>query len=57
MVAEMDVETLEREALRLSPEDRARLATDLLESLDELPAENLDQVWLQEGARRAVRIG
>jgi hypothetical protein len=40
----MDVETLEREALRLSPEDRARLATGLLESLDELPPENVDRM-------------
>lgn len=56
MAAEMDVETLEREALRLSPEDRARLATGLLESLDELPPENVDRLWLEEASHRAAQI-
>lgn len=56
MAAEIDVETLEREALRLPPEERARLATELLESLDELPRGDLDKVWLDEAARRAAQI-
>jgi hypothetical protein len=56
MAAEMDVETLKHEALRLSPEDRVRLATDLLESLDELPPENVDRLWIEEAARRAPQI-
>ena len=56
MAATMDLETLEREALQLPAEERARLATELLESLDELPQGDIDKVWLEEAARRAVQI-
>lgn len=52
----MDVETLEREALRLPAEDRARLARELLDSLDELAPQELDRLWLSEAARRAEEI-
>ncbi len=52
----MDIESLEREALQLSPEDRARLAHDLLDSLDELSPEELDRLWLEEAGRRAAQI-
>ncbi len=56
MAATMDLETLEREALQLSTEERAHLATELLESLDELPPGDLDKLWLEEAARRAAQI-
>ncbi len=52
----MDVEALEREALRLPVEDRARLARELLDSLDALPPLELDRLWLEEAARRAAQI-
>lgn len=52
----MDVETLEREVLKLSAEDLARLLQELLESLDELPPQEIDRLWLSEAGRRAEEI-
>lgn len=44
----MDIQTLEREALSLPATDRARLAHELLESLDVLSVAELDALWLNE---------
>jgi putative addiction module component (TIGR02574 family) len=52
----MDVELIEREARKLPIEDRARLARDLLDSLDELAPQELDRLWLAEASRRAAQI-
>jgi Putative addiction module component len=52
----MDLDTLKREALRLPPEDRARLASELLKSLDGLPKRDADRLWLEEAARRAAQV-
>jgi Putative addiction module component len=52
----MDIDTLKREALRLPPEERARLASELLESLDELPQQDADRFWLGEAARRGAQV-
>jgi putative addiction module component (TIGR02574 family) len=52
----MDVELLEREVLKLPAEDRARLARELLQSLDELQPQELDRLWLEESSRRAAQI-
>ena len=52
----MDVKGLERDALKLPPEDRARLASELLDSLDELPPQEIAQLWLAEASRRATQI-
>ncbi len=52
----MDVELREREVLKLPAGDRARLARELLESLDELQPQELDRVWLEEANRRAAQI-
>ena len=52
----MDIDTLKRAALRRPPEERARLGSELLESLDELWPENGDRLWLEEAARRAAQI-
>ena len=52
----MDFESLEREALKLSAGDRARLAHELLESLDEIQPQELDRLWLEEASRRAAQI-
>ena len=49
----MDLKTLEKQALRLSAEDRAALAQKLLLSLEDLPASELDEMWLLEAERRA----
>lgn len=52
----MDSETIEREALHLPAADRAKLAQKLLLSLDEFSESELDQLWLDEAARRAREI-
>lgn len=49
------VEQIRNEALRLSPEERARLAGDLIDSLDELDEVDLaavDAAWRAEVRRR-----
>jgi putative addiction module component (TIGR02574 family) len=48
----MSIDELRREALSLDLSSRARLARDLLDSLDELSEAELEQLWLDEAARR-----
>jgi putative addiction module component (TIGR02574 family) len=45
---------IEDDALRLPPEDRARLAVDLLASLEESveSPEHIEKLWLAEAERR-----
>ena len=45
---------IEKDALRLSPEDRARLAVRLLSSLEESTesAEEIEKLWIKEAERR-----
>ena len=52
----MDLQTLEKEALRLPAEDRAALAQRLLLSLDDMPAAELEEAWLSEAHRRARQL-
>jgi putative addiction module component (TIGR02574 family) len=52
----MDLETLEEEALNLPPADRAKLARELLESLDALSPRELEVLWTEEAERRAREI-
>ncbi|HZF09631.1 MAG TPA: addiction module protein [Thermoanaerobaculia bacterium] len=52
----MDFKVLEREALSLSIADRAKLAQELLESLDSLPESELESMWLDEAERRAQQL-
>ncbi len=52
----MDLKAVEHEALRLSPEDRAKLAQKLLLSLDTLSEEEAEQAWLIEADRRAREL-
>ena len=52
----MDITILEREALKLSAKDRARLVRELLDSLDDLPSQDIDRLWLEEASRRATQI-
>jgi hypothetical protein len=40
----MKIDSLEKEVLRLPPEERARLAELLLSSLDELPESELERI-------------
>jgi putative addiction module component (TIGR02574 family) len=44
------------EALKLSPEERAALAHDLLASLDGEPDEDVDAAWAAEAERRARKL-
>ncbi len=48
----MSTEELESEALKLSPQDRARLAERLLESLENLTDEENATLWAEEAERR-----
>jgi putative addiction module component (TIGR02574 family) len=47
-----DPSKLLQEALKLSPEARAALATSLLESLDEAVDEEAEAAWAEEIAKR-----
>ncbi len=52
-------ETLLLEALKLSPEERAEVAAELLASLDDFPVAEADEVeraWGVEIERRARRV-
>ncbi|MBA2678321.1 MAG: addiction module protein [Ktedonobacteraceae bacterium] len=52
----MDLKSLENEALELTSQDRARLAFDLIESLEVLSPSEVEQLWTQEAQRRAEQI-
>ena len=52
----MKAETIRREALSLSVQERAELAEQLLSSLDALSESEIEQLWLQEAARRAEEV-
>lgn len=52
----MDFDDVEKKALNLSPQDRARLARDLLDSLEPRPDEESRRLWLDEAARRAAEL-
>jgi hypothetical protein len=55
----MTIDELKREALQLDSSNRASLARELLVSLDDLPAAEIERLWLEEAERRreAVRSG
>lgn len=50
----MSVDELEAEALKLDPQNRARLAEKLLASLEDLSEEESARLWAEEAARRDV---
>jgi hypothetical protein len=52
----MSLSTVQKEALGLPLVKRAKLAQRLLESLDQLSAEEAEKLWLVEAARRAHEI-
>ena len=52
----MDPQTIEREALGLTPANRAKLAHELLESLDALSPAEIDELWLDEAERRLKEL-
>ena len=52
----MSIDEVEAAALRLEPRARARLASRLLESLDELSPDENARVWVEEAQRRAAAL-
>ena len=52
----MNTKHIETEALRLPAEDRARLALELIESLENLAQSEVECLWLEESVRRASQI-
>ena len=46
------LEDVTQQALSLTLQDRAKLAEDLLESLDRLSEEEIERLWLDEADRR-----
>jgi len=50
----MSREEVETEALKLSPQERARLAERLLESLENLSDDENAAIWAEEARRRDV---
>ena len=52
----MDMKSLENEALGLPSQDRAKLALDLIESLEMLSPVEIEELWAQEAQRRADQI-
>ncbi len=48
----MSIEEIESEALKLDPKARARLAENLLESLEQLSEAENERLWAEEAARR-----
>jgi len=52
----MNLEKVRREALSLPVQERAKLAEQLLSSLDALSEAEVEELWFQEAARRATEM-
>jgi hypothetical protein len=52
----VNARTLEKEALELPADKRARLAQRLLQSLDDLSEAEAEKLWLEEASHRAREI-
>jgi putative addiction module component (TIGR02574 family) len=52
----MDFQTLEQEVMNLPVSTRAKLAHDILQSLDTLSATELDALWLDEAEHRLKQL-
>jgi len=48
----VSIADIEAKALKLTPKERARLAGQLLESLEDLSSEESDRIWAEEAQRR-----
>jgi hypothetical protein len=55
-IRRMNARMIEKEALDLPVEKRAKLAERLLESLDELSELEVEKLWLREALRRDAEI-
>lgn len=52
----MNIKSVEHEAMQLPANDRAKLALELIESLDELGTDEVQGLWLAESERRAAQV-
>ena len=52
----MSIDELEAEALKLTPQARAKLAGKLLESLESLSEEDNQRLWAEEAQRRSAEL-
>ena len=52
----MTIDELKAEALRLDPEARAQLASELIVSLDELSESEIERLWVEEAMRRDTEL-
>lgn len=52
----MTIDELEKEAMSLTPEARAHLASQLLNSLDELSDAEVERLWVAEAVRRDAEL-
>ena len=52
----MTIDEIKAQALRLNPEDRAELASELLVSLDALTESEIEKLWLEEAVRREAAL-
>ena len=52
----MSIEEVEAEALKLGPKERARLAGQLLESLESLSPEENARIWAEEAQAREKAV-
>lgn len=56
VVMERKLEEIASEALQMNVESRAALAKRLLDSLDELTAEEYERLWVEEAAHRYQQL-
>lgn len=52
----MTIDELKTQALRLKPEERAELASELLVSLEDLSESEIERLWLEEASRRDAAL-
>lgn len=52
----MTIDELKAEALRLNPDERAQLASELIVSLDELSESEIERLWVEEAMRRDAEL-
>lgn len=55
-MATVDLEKLQKEALKLDPQARASLASTLLESLENLSEDEAARLWAEEAQRREADL-
>lgn len=52
----MNAKSIEHQALTLPADERAKLALELIASLDQLTSDEIEERWLDEAGRRARQL-